>query len=295
MTNLFWRKKMINKLPFGRTGHQSSRTLLGAAAFGSITQDEADASMELAYSFGVNHIDTAASYGDAEIRLGSWISRHGRPSFLATKTGERTYAKAREEIHRSLERMHVDQVDSIQLHNLVDPQEWETALGPGGALEAAVEARQQGLVRFIGVTGHGLTAPAQHKKALERFEFDSVLLPLNYVLAQNAQYLADFNALVAVCQTRNVAVQIIKSITRAPWGDRERARSTWYEPLEEQADIDLAVHWVLSHSGVFLNTVGDIHVLPRVLDAADRFQAAPSEAAMQDLLTRQDMTTLFVA
>jgi predicted aldo/keto reductase-like oxidoreductase len=182
----------------------------------------------------------------------------------------------------------------IQLHNLVDPAEWETALGPGGALEAAVEARQQGLVRFIGVTGHGLTAPVQHKKALERFDFDSVLLPLNYPLAQNAQYLADFNALVALAQSRGIAVQIIKSITRAPWGDHTHTRSTWYEPLEDQADIDLAVHWVFGHPGVFLNTVGDIHVLPLVLDAADRFQAAPSEEAMQDLLTRQEMTSLFV-
>lgn len=285
---------MISKLPFGRTGHQSSRALFGAAAFSRVTQDEADASMELVYSYGVNHIDTAASYGDAELRLGSWISRHGRPSFLATKTGERTYAKAREEIHRSLERMHVDKVDSIQLHNLVDPNEWEIALGPGGALEAAIEARQQGLVRFIGVTGHGLTAPVMHKKALERFDFDSVLLPLNYVLVQNAQYLADYNALVAACQSRKVAVQIIKSITRAPWGEHEHTRATWYEPLEDQADIDLAVHWVLGHPGVFLNTVGDIHVLPRVLDAVNRFQAAPSEPEMQALLTRQDMSSLFV-
>ena len=285
---------MIAKLPFGQTGHQSSRTLLGAAAFGNVTQDEADRSIELAYSYGVNHVDTAASYGDAELRLGSWISRHERPSFLATKTGERTYAKAREEIHRSLERMHVDQVDLIQLHNLVDPQEWETALGPGGALEAAIEARQQGLVRFIGVTGHGLTVPVQHKKALERFAFDSVLLPLNFVLAQNAQYMADFNALLAVAQSRGIAVQIIKSITRAPWGEHPHTRSTWYEPLEDQADIDLAVHWVFGHPGVFLNTAGDIHVMPRVLDAANRFQTAPSEEAMQDLLTRQDMSSLFV-
>jgi len=285
---------MIAKLLFGQTGHQSSRTLLGAAAFGNVTQDEADRSIELAYSYGVNHVDTAASYGDAELRLGSFISRHGRPSFLATKTGERTYAKAREEIHRSLERMHVDQVDLIQLHNLVDPQEWETALGPGGALEAAIEARQQGLVRFIGVTGHGLTVAVQHKKALERFAFDSVLLPLNYVLAQNAQYLAEFNALLAVAQSRGIAVQIIKSITRAPWGEHTHTRSTWYEPLEDQADIDLAVHWVFGHPGVFLNTAGDIHVMPRVLDAANRFQTAPSEEAMQDLLTRQDMSSLFV-
>lgn len=285
---------MISQAIFGRTQHSSSRTLLGAAAFGRVTQAEADAAMELAYSYGVNHIDTAASYGEAELRLGSWISRHGRPSFLATKTGERTYQAARDQIQQSLEKMHVDYVDLIQLHNLVNPDEWNTALGPGGALEAAIEAREKGLVRFIGVTGHGLTAPAQHRRALDKFAFDSVLCPLNYTLAQNPQYLADFNALVAACKERNVAVQIIKSIQRAPWGDRPRARATWYEPLEDQADINLAVHWVLGHPGVFLNTVGDVNVLPRVLAAADGFKGAPSEAEMQDLLVRREMTPLFV-
>jgi aryl-alcohol dehydrogenase-like predicted oxidoreductase len=285
---------MITKIPFGKTGHLSSRTLLGAAAFGNVSQDEADAAIELSISYGVNHFDTAASYGDAELRLGSWFRRHGRPSFLATKTGDRTYAKARESIHRSLERMGVDQLDLIQLHHLIDPQEWETALGPGGALEAAIEAREQGLVRFIGVTGHGLTAPVMHKQALERFAFDSVLLPFNFILSQNAQYLADFKVLLATCQTRGLPVQIIKSITRAPWGDRARTRATWYEPLEEQADIDLAVHWILGHPGLFLNTVGDVHVLPKVLSAADRFETQPSDAQMQALLTEREISSLFV-
>ncbi len=285
---------MITKIPFGQTGHLSSRTLLGAAAFGNVTQDETDAALEMSFSYGVNHVDTAASYGDSELRIGSWIRRHGRPSFLATKTGERTYAKARDQIRRSLERLEVDQIDLIQLHHLIDPQEWEIALGPGGALEAAIEAREQGLVRFIGVTGHGLTAPAQHKRALETFPFDSVLLPFNYILAQNPQYLADFQSLLATCQSRGLPVQIIKSITRAPWGDRPRTRATWYEPLEEQADIDLAVHWIFGHPGLFLNTVGDIHVLPRVLSAADRFEKAPSEAEMQDLLSRREVSSLFV-
>lgn len=285
---------MITKIPFGKTGHLSSRTLLGAAAFGNVSQDEADAAIELSISYGVNHFDTAASYGEAELRLGSWFRRHGRPSFLATKTGDRTYAQARESIHRSLERMGVDQLDLIQLHHLIDPQEWETALGPGGALEAAIEAREQGLVRFIGVTGHGLTAPVMHKQALERFAFDSVLLPFNFILSQNAQYLADFNALLATCQTRGLPVQIIKSITRAPWGDRARTRATWYEPLEEQADIDLAVHWVLGHPGLFLNTVGDVHVLPKVLSAAERFETQPSAAQMQALHTQREISSLFV-
>jgi len=285
---------MIPKLVFGRTGHVSTRALFGAAALGNVTQKEADETMDLLLSYGINHMDTAASYGEAEDRLGDWIKRHGRPFFLATKTGERTYQKAHDQIRRSLERMNVDQVDLIQLHNLVDPQEWETALGPGGALEAAIEARQQGLVRFIGVTGHGLTVAAQHKRALEKFDFDSVLLPLNFPLSQNPQYVADFNALVDLCQSRNVAVQTIKSDCRRPWGERERARATWYEPLEDQADVDLAIHWVMGRPGLFINTVGDIHVLPRVLDAASRFEHAPSEAEMLALAARREMSSLFV-
>ncbi len=284
---------MIAQQPFGGTGHWSSRTLLGAAAFGGTTQAETDATLELALSYGVNHVDTAASYGESELRLGSWIRRHGKGFFLATKTGERTKRGAREELERSLERLGVTQVDLWQLHNLVDPQEWETALGPGGALEAAIAAREEGLVRFIGVTGHGLPVAHMHLRALDRFAFDSVLAPFSYVLTRNPAYAADVNALRETCRTRGTAMQTIKSIVKAPWGDRTQTRSTWYEPLEDQADIDLAVHWVLGHSDVFLNTIGDIHVLPRVLDAANRFSQAPDEAALQTLVERQAMEPLF--
>jgi len=284
---------MIAKEVFGRTGHLSSRILLGGAAFGEVTQAETDAAIEVAYSFGVNHFDVAASYGDAEIRVGSWISRHGRPAFLATKTGERTAVKARESIHRSLERLHVDHVDLLQLHNLVDPQEWEVALGPGGALEAAIEARQQGLVRFIGITGHGLNVAAMHLRALEKFDFDSVLLPFSYLMSQNEQYRVDFWNLVKVCQSRNVAVQTIKSIVHTPWGENAPSRATWYRPLEDQVDIDRAVHWVLGHAGMFLNSVGDIHVLPKVLDAADRFVAPPTDAEMHAQVDKLGMHSLF--
>ena len=284
---------MIERQPFGRIGHLSTRTIFGAAALSRVTQAEADRTLEVLLKYGVNHIDTAASYGDSELRIGPWMDRHRGDFFLATKTGERTYEKAREEIHRSLERLRVDQVDLLQLHNLVDPEEWEVAMGPGGALEAAIEAREQGLVRFIGVTGHGLTAPAMHKRSLERFDFDSVLLPYNYPLMQNPQYAADFEALLALCKERNVAVQTIKSIARGPWGEKAKTRTTWYEPLEEQADIDRAVHWVLGRPGIFLNTVGDIHVLPRVLDAASRFETRPSEEEMQELVARLHMTPLW--
>ncbi|MDP3682420.1 MAG: aldo/keto reductase, partial [Ignavibacteria bacterium] len=232
---------MITKQLFGRTGHMSSRILLGAAAYWDLKQDEADASIEQALASGVNHVDVAASYGGAELRVGSWISRHYRPSFLATKTEDRTAEKARESIHKSLERLHVDHVDLIQLHNLIEPGEWQTAMGPGGALEAAIRAREEGLVRFIGVTGHGLTAAAQHTRALERFDFDSVLLPYSYLMWINEQYRSDFLNLLSICQKRNVAVQTIKSMVHTPWGNREQTRNTWYRPLEEQTDIDLAV------------------------------------------------------
>ncbi len=285
---------MIAAAPFGRTGHESTRTLFGAAALSAVTQEEADRTLELVLAHGVNHIDTAASYGDAELRIGPWMDRYRQTFFLATKTGERSYQGARDEIHRSLERLRVDSVDLIQLHNLVDPAEWEQALGPGGAIEAAIEAREQGLVRFIGVTGHGVTVAAMHRRSLLRFDFDTVLLPYSYIMMQNPQYAEDFEALFALCGQRNVAVQTIKAITRRPWEGRHQTRATWYEPLEDQESIDSSVHWVLGRSGVFLNTVGDIQVLPRVLDAASRFESRPSDETMQAAVAKQDMSPLFV-
>ena len=284
---------MIDKLPFGGTGHMSTRTLFGAAALSRVTQDEANRTLDLLLEYGVNHIDTAASYGDAELRLGPWMKEHRETFFLATKTGERTYQKAKEEFHQSLERLQVDQVDLLQLHNLVNPQEWETAMGPGGALEAAIEAREQGLVRFIGVTGHGVSIPSMHMRSLERFEFDSVLLPYNYMMMQNPRYVADFNALMSICEERDVAVQTIKSIARGGWGGKERHHATWYEPLETQEEIDRAVHWTLNRANIFLNTVGDIYILPNVLDAASRFQATP-QAHVDARIAELEMTPLFV-
>jgi aryl-alcohol dehydrogenase-like predicted oxidoreductase len=284
---------MIPTLPFGRTGHTSTRTIFGAAAFARVNQATADRTVELLLERGVNHIDTAASYGDSELRLGPWLARSRDRFFLATKTGERTYAGARDQIRRSLERLQVEQIDLIQLHNLVDESEWETALGPDGALRAAVEAREAGLVRFIGVTGHGVTVARMHRRSLERFPFDSVLLPLNYPMLQNPQYAADFAALRAICRERGVAMQTIKAITLAPWSERPHGAPTWYEPLREQADIDLAVHWVFGHEEVFLNTAGDVSLLPRILDAAERFRTPPADAEMQALAERRAMAPLF--
>jgi aryl-alcohol dehydrogenase-like predicted oxidoreductase len=279
---------------FGRTGHRSSRTIFGAAALSQVTQAAADRTLEVLLRHGVNHIDVAASYGDAELRIAPWLQREPKRFFLATKTGERTAKRAREELHRSLDRLGVDHVDLWQLHNLADPIEWDIALSPGGVIEAAVQARDEGLVKWIGVTGHGAQIAANHRRSLERFDFDSVLLPYNYVTMQLPYYAENFEALTRACAERKVAVQTIKSIAAKPWRGREHTRTTWYEPLSDQADIDLAVWWVLGRPGVFLNTAGDIHVLPMVLDAAERFEKRPTEAQMTTLLERTRSEPLFV-
>jgi aryl-alcohol dehydrogenase-like predicted oxidoreductase len=285
---------MIERAPFGATGHRSSRVVFGAAALGDVSKSDADRTLDVLLEHGVNHIDVAASYGDAELRVAAWLAREPGTFFLATKTGERTYRAARDEIHRSLDRLGVDSVDSIQLHNLVDIIEWETALGAGGALEAAVEAREEGLVRFIGVTGHGLSVPAVHRRSLERFGFDSVLCPYNWAQAQDPRYAETFEELAAVCAERDVALQTIKSLARRRWDGRAATAATWYEPLTEQADIDLAVHWVLGRPGVFLLTTGDVDVLPKLLDAAERFERRPSDEEMARLVADRELAPLFV-
>jgi aryl-alcohol dehydrogenase-like predicted oxidoreductase len=285
---------MIERAPFGATGHDSSRVIFGAAALGSVSHADAERALELLLEHGINHIDVAASYGDAELRVAPWLRRNPGTFFVATKTGERTYRGAREEIRRSLDRLGVDRVDSIQLHNLVDVIDWETALGPNGALEAAIEARQEGLVRFIGVTGHGLSVPEMHRRSLERFAFDSVLLPYNYVQMQDPHYAETFEAVAAVCAERNIALQTIKSLALRRWEGRAKTASTWYEPLREQPDIDLAAHWVLGRPQAFLLTTGDVEILPRLLDAAERFERRPSDEEMAELAARRDVAALFV-
>jgi aryl-alcohol dehydrogenase-like predicted oxidoreductase len=284
---------MIEKRPFGRTGQMSTVTLFGAAALSRATQAEADRVLDILLEYGVNHIDVAARYGDAELRIAPWMARHRHEFFLATKTGKRLYQDARDEIHRSLDRLRVDAVDLIQLHALLHPDDWDLAMGPGGALEAAIEAREQGLVRFIGVTGHGWTIAAMHKRSLERFDFDSILLPYNCVMYGNERYREDFDAVLQLCEQRQVAVQTIKAIARGPWATTDKVRNTWYQPLEEQADIDRAVHWVIGRPGIFLNTAGDVHLLPKILDAASRYEKRPDDDAMTAMLEKQYMTTLF--
>jgi aryl-alcohol dehydrogenase-like predicted oxidoreductase len=286
---------MIPVQPFGRTGHASTRIIFGAAALGSVTQDEADDTLDLISQHGVNHIDTAASYGDAELRLAPFLQTRRDDYFLATKTGERTRDAAYAEITRSLERMQVDQVDLLQLHNLVEEDEWQAAFAKGGALQAAVQARDEGMVRFIGVTGHGVTVAQQHLRSLEEFDFASVLLPYNFSMTRNTAYMDDFEALATVCADRGVALQTIKSITRAPWSEgAEQFASTWYEPLQDQQAIDTAVSWVLGRPDAFLNTVGDIHILPKVLDAVGRFEKRPTDDEMDQLEAAWELAPLFV-
>jgi aryl-alcohol dehydrogenase-like predicted oxidoreductase len=288
-------KSMIEKQLFGRTNHGSTRTIFGAAALAQVSQDEADRTLEVLLKYGVNHIDTAPRYGESERRIGPWMREHRHDFFLATKIAERRYKAAKEQFQRSLERLRVDSVDLIQFHNLGDPIEWQMALGPGGALEAAIEAREQGLVRSIGVTGHGTAIAAMHMKSLSQFDFDSILLPYNYAVFQIPKYAADFEAVIRLCRERNAAVQTIKAIALRPWGmTAPRTKATWYEPLTEQKDIDLAVHWVLGRPGIFLNTAGDTTLLPKVLDAASRYEQRPDENKMKDRFAGLGMTTLFV-
>jgi predicted aldo/keto reductase-like oxidoreductase len=286
-------KPMIPTLLFGRTGHESTRTIFGAAAFWDTPQKDVDATMDLILQNGVNHVDVAASYGKAELLLGDWIRRNGKPFFLATKTDQRTRQEAYDQIRRSLELLHIDQVDMIQLHALHEEPDWTTSFGSGGVIEAVIQARDEGLVRFIGVTGHGVPVPEFHLRSLAQFDFDSVLLPYNYIIMQNPLYAENFNKLLAICRERDIAVQTIKGITRSPWKDVQQNRTTWYRPLEEQVDIDLAAHWILGNPQVFLNTAGDINLLPRILESAHRFVSRPDDAQMQAASQQLQMEPLF--
>jgi aryl-alcohol dehydrogenase-like predicted oxidoreductase len=285
---------MLPTARFGSTGHQSTRTIFGAAALWGADEKTGEHTLQVLLDRGINHIDTAASYGRSERRVGAWMTQHRDRFFLATKTNERTYENAKAQFEHSLERLQTDHVDLLQFHNLVDEDEWQIAMSSDGVLRYAVEAREKGLTRFIGVTGHGVTVAAMHLRSLERFPFDSVLLPYNYVMMQNAQYAADFERLAVVCAERGIAMQTIKSLTLGPWNDKAHTHITWYEPLTEQPDVDRAVHWVLGRPNVFLNTSGDLTLLPRILEAAERLGPRPGDSDMQSMVDDRAMAPLFV-
>jgi aryl-alcohol dehydrogenase-like predicted oxidoreductase len=286
---------MIPKQYFGRTGHVSTRVIFGSYALSTATQSEADHVLDILLEHGVNHIDTAPLYGNAEKRIGKWMEKHRGDFFLATKSRKRSYKEAWEGLQQSLNRLRVDYVDLWQMHGLTNAAGWEKAMGPGGVLEAFIEARDKGLVRFLGVTGHGVKAAVMHKQSLERFDFDSVLLPYNYCLMQNPHYAADFDELARLCRERSVAIQTIKSIARQPWkkGCPKTYNTYFYEPLNSQEAIDKAVHWAVGYPDSFVITAGDMQLLPKVLEAANRFEGRPSDAEMMALIEEFGIQPIF--
>lgn len=284
---------MIPRAPFGTTGHESTRVIFGAAALGGMSQERADATLADVLEWGINHIDTAADYGASEDRLKPWLAMHRNDVFLATKTGERSGASARAQLERSLERMAVDRVDLIQLHNLVEDAEWDTAFAAGGAVEALAAARDEGLVSNIGITGHGLRIPGMHLRSLERFDFASVLFPVNFILLDNPAYRSDVEELLAVCDERGVAVQTIKSIARGRWHDGTTSHFSWYDPLTDPVAIDRAVRFVLAQPQMFLNTTSDARLLAPIVDAASGDLVAPSDEEMRADIADQGITPLF--
>jgi aryl-alcohol dehydrogenase-like predicted oxidoreductase len=284
---------MLPLAAFGSTGHQSTRVIFGAAALGGMSQERADATLAMVAEWGINHIDTAASYGASEDRLQGWLAHHRGDVFLATKTGERRGDAARAELERSLRRMGVEHVDLIQLHNLVEADEWETAFAPGGAVEALAAARDEGLVSHVGVTGHGLRIPGMHLRSLERFDFASVLFPVNFVLLDDPAYRADVDELLAVCAERGVAAQTIKSIARRRWDDPSSPHFSWYEPLTDPAAIDRAVRFVLADDRLFLNTSSDARLLPATVEAARGELIAPGADEMRADVDAEGIVALF--
>ena len=285
---------MLRTQPFGHTGHESTRIIFGAAALGSMGQDRADETLAVVESYGINHIDTARSYGESELRLAPWLTTNRHKVFLATKTGERSGAAARAELEQSLTRLGVDHVDLMQLHNLVEPDEWEVAFARDGVVEALAKARDEGLCKFIGVTGHGLRIPSMHQRSLHAFNFDSVLFPYNFVLLERPDYRADVEALLELCAQRSVAAQTIKSIARGRWAGSREGKFSWYEPLTDPAAIGRAVRYVLGNEQLFLNTSSDATLLPTILAAAVAEDlVSPSAEELKADIDNFGITTLF--
>jgi aryl-alcohol dehydrogenase-like predicted oxidoreductase len=281
----------------GRIEHESSVLIYGGAALADVPQVDADRSIRLALEAGINHFDTAADYGESEVRLGTWMPRIRERVFLATKTGDRTAAGAYDSIRRSLDRLRTDSVDLLQLHAIGDLVELDRATGTGGALDGALRARDEGLVGAIGITGHGMQAPATHLAALRRFEFDTVLTPFNRRLDRDAQYARDFEALTAEAIAQGTGLMLIKTVARNLWRAGEEPRyHTWYEPLDEQRTIQAAVALALSRPGVAgLATAGDIRLLPLLIEAEQRRPMIDPVAAAGALDALADFEPPFVA
>jgi predicted aldo/keto reductase-like oxidoreductase len=280
---------MIVKDKFGKTGHLSTRVIFGGVALGKSDRETANRVLNMLLDYGINHIDTSTSYGDSEKWIGTWMKDHREDFFLATKIDSRSYAGAKKEFGESLEKLNTDHVDLLQMHELVKQEDLDTVFGKDGAVSVLEEAKRSGRASFIGITGHGIRAPYLLKQCLDRHAFDSVLLPFNYAFSLNEEYAEGFSVLRKYCQENRIALQTMKAIAKGEWGQQEKTRSSWYQPLEDQEDIDTAVHWVLGRPGVFTCSVGDKELFPKVLDAAERYSGPPSEEEMRELVSRTGM------
>jgi aryl-alcohol dehydrogenase-like predicted oxidoreductase len=283
----------MEKRQFGRTGHNSTVAIFGAAALGQVSQEEADTAIQQVLAAGVNHIDVAPSYGDAEARLGSWMKAERDKFFLGCKTMERTKADAWKELHQSLERLNVDSFDLYQFHAVTKMEELDLIFQAGGALEAFLEAKEEGLIKHIGITGHGLQAPSIYLEALRRFDFDSVLFPINPVLFGFPEYRQEAEALIRTCREKNVGTMVIKSITRGPWKDQEHTYHTWYEPFTEMEDIQAWINFALSQEITGICTAGDVRLLPKVLQACENFTPLAPQAQQYLIQQSSVLESLF--
>lgn len=285
----------MEKRTLGRTGHQSTIVIFGGAALWVAEQEEANAAYDLALQAGINHIDIAPSYGHAETLTGPWLENHREKFFLGCKTTERTREGAWKELQRSLELLHTDRVELHQLHAVTTFEELDAAMGPGGAIETFLDAREKGLTTYLGITGHGLLAPAIQAKALERLDLDTVMFPINPVLYANADYRRDAERLLEMCRERNVGVMIIKSVAKGPWGDKEKTYNTWYEPYDLQAKITDGVRFALSQPGVTgIPAAGDTRLLPMVIRAAENFTPMSEDEQEALIEQAQQLEPLFV-
>lgn len=261
----------MEKRRFGRSRHQSTVAIFGAAAFWEIEQKDADRVMELVIDAGINHIDIAPSYGEAELRVGPWMKTERGRFFLGCKTMERTKEGAWREMHESLDRLNTDSFDLYQCHAVTTFAELDELFAKGGAMEAMIQARDQGLTKYIGITGHGVDAPKIYLEALRRFDYDSVLFPMNFVQMAIPEFRQAAEELIAVCKTKDVGTMIIKSITKGPWGEKPKTATTWYEPFDKMDEIQRGVNFVLSHEVTGVCTAGDVRILPMVIEACEKF------------------------
>ena len=285
---------MLQTRRFGRTNHLSTVAIFGAAAFWEISQQEADRVMEQVIAAGVNHIDVAPSYGQAEERIGPWMKHARGRFFVGCKTMERTRAGAMAELRRSLQRLQCETFDLYQLHAITSFAELDAVTAPGGALEALVEARQEGLIKHIGITGHGVEVPAIYLEALKRFDFDTVTFPLNFVQAGNAEYYRQARELIGECRKRDVGLMVIKSIAKGAWGEGEKTATTWYEPFTEMDVIQRSIDFVLSHDVTGICTAGDTRLLPLVLQACGKFKPLAEEEQARLIESGLKFQPLFV-